>query len=464
MPHSPIAHVRLDRHPEHPDAVTATLTSTGKGADTARALLAGHGFRPLDPATMILARIDHEEPHHANQAATTLRTAGATVEITAGLRDDIDTEWTWADYPMPWLTRNEIREVSNQAQKIHDDIAAGRLVIHRHAHDGHTIVAVGTYPGGQSIHLHGENHLRQTTAVYDTTSAALGEFDDLYTDAVRPGPAPATETEEHAAAVLTATAPAGAHMATTTPSAEPAPQADTVAVHAARPGEHEALLTEFLEAQGEWEKYRPCDETTVASHESLTLRAEFVHEAGPRDTAWTIAAYESPVGERIWHATVSAATPVEIMRTFLGSLASENAWGPGPDSKITEKTLAEATRPLAHDGWQQKTDGRCMTWTAPVSEKTGLRFDAFADQRDNSTLPAWTLWGGNTADHPTWTIHLSSHTPPALLQDLTFELALGEATRQLRDPVPPRVMSLTTGPPVQHRTAAPASPTPVRKR
>ncbi|MFI1013126.1 DUF317 domain-containing protein [Streptomyces sp. NPDC020965] len=439
MPRTPIARVRLDQHPDHPGAVTAALAGTSEGTDTARALLAGHGFRPLDPVTMVLARIDHEEPHHAQQAATALRSAGAAVEITPGLQDDIDTEWTWADYPMPWLTRDEIREVSQEAQKIHDDIAAGRLIIHRHAHDGHTMVAVGTYPGGQSVHLHGENHLRQTTLAYGTTGEALNEFDDLYTDAVRPGPAPATETEQGAAAALAGTSAVGARAPSETAPAEPAPpRTETVPVYAADPGDHEALLREFLETQGEWEKYRPWDETTVASHESLTLRAEFVHETGPRDTAWTVAAYESPVGERIWHATATSTTPVEIMRTLLDSIASENAWGRGPDTRITEKTLAEATRPLADDGWPQKADGHYMMWTAPTSEPAGLRFDAFAAQRPSGILPTWTLWGGNTADQPTWAIHLSTHAPAPLLQDLTFDLSHGEGIRSLPVSAPAR--------------------------
>ncbi|MFD3653445.1 hypothetical protein [Streptomyces sp. NPDC058620] len=56
---------------------------------------------------------------------------------------------------MPWCSREEIREVFNDAQKIYDDIRHGRLIIH--AHDGWTTVAVGTYLNGPNIHLHGEN-------------------------------------------------------------------------------------------------------------------------------------------------------------------------------------------------------------------------------------------------------------------------------------------------------------------
>jgi hypothetical protein len=39
---------------------------------------------------------------------------------------------------MPWLTRGEIRDVSNEAQQIYDAIRLSRLIIHAHAHDGPT--------------------------------------------------------------------------------------------------------------------------------------------------------------------------------------------------------------------------------------------------------------------------------------------------------------------------------------
>ncbi|WP_367137566.1 MULTISPECIES: hypothetical protein [Streptomyces] len=85
MPHPPPldAHVHLARHREHPDAVTATIT--GPGARTASALLSVHGFRPAHEQTMVLARIDHEGPYYADQAARALRAQGAGVEIGAGL-------------------------------------------------------------------------------------------------------------------------------------------------------------------------------------------------------------------------------------------------------------------------------------------------------------------------------------------------------------------------------------------
>lgn len=194
---SPDAHVHLALHPQHHSAVVATLAGTK--LHTARATLASEGFRPVGDDTMLLVRIDHEEPYYADIAAHLLRDAGIPVDITDQLKEEIDTEWIWADHPMTWLDRNEIRLVSAQAQKVHDDIASGHLTIHQHAHDGHTTVAVGN-----SVHLHGENHLRVVSGTYDTPGEAIADFERQYGDAVRTGPAPATDTEQQAAQALAA--------------------------------------------------------------------------------------------------------------------------------------------------------------------------------------------------------------------------------------------------------------------
>lgn len=49
---------------------------------------------------------------------------------------------------------------------------------------------------------------------------------------------------------------------------------------------------------------------------------EFVHAADPDVAQWKIAAYESPVGERLWHATATDTVPVAIVRALLESLDS----------------------------------------------------------------------------------------------------------------------------------------------
>ncbi|MFF9753493.1 hypothetical protein [Streptomyces sp. NPDC014344] len=65
-------------------------------------------------------------------------------------------------------------------------------------------------------------------------------------------------------------------------------------------GDHDALLDTFLDGHGEFEKWRTwSDDTTHAIHESQTLRIERVHETLAQETAWTVAAYETPVSDRM---------------------------------------------------------------------------------------------------------------------------------------------------------------------
>ncbi|WP_406186137.1 DUF317 domain-containing protein [Streptomyces sp. NBC_01006] len=441
------AQVSLARHPDHSSAVTATLT--GPDPYLARAtVLSAHGFRWTSDETMTLARIDHDEPHYADQAARALREDGATVEIDPALQEEIDTEWTYGNAPThwQWLTRDEIREATAEAQRIHDDIAAGRLVIHRHAQDGWTTVAVGTYQDGKSVHLHGEDYVRQETMDYDSEPEAVADFHRQYTVAVRPGPAPLTRIERAAAKVLSAPHAETPVPATARTAAPAEPLSKMVPVYAADPGDHEALLNDFLAANGEWEKYRPHDETTIASHESLTLRVEFLHEAAHGDNAWTVAAYESPVGERLWHAAVTPTTPLEITKALLNSLASGNGWGSGTAAAVTKETLAEATRPLAETGWPQTVRARLIEWTAPDAEPAGVSFDTVAATKPNGSTDTWTVWGGNTPHQPTWAVRLSTHTPAALLQDITFELAYGQGHRKRRTSTARTPSRLTTQP------------------
>ncbi|MFF4508963.1 hypothetical protein [Streptomyces sp. NPDC001401] len=135
------AQVFLDVHPAHPTAVVARLT--GSHYRTARALLAAHGFDSLDERTMVLARINREEPCWAEKATHALHAEGITTEITPDLRQAIDQEWIGVNYPASRLSRDEIRECSDQTQKIHDAIHDGRLVIHAHAEDRWDTVSSG---------------------------------------------------------------------------------------------------------------------------------------------------------------------------------------------------------------------------------------------------------------------------------------------------------------------------------
>lgn len=421
------AHVRLDTHPTHPSAVTATLTGTQ--AHIAHVALNADSWETVADNNLVLVRIDHEEPYWAEQTAQQLNAGGITTEITPQLREAIDEEWTWANYPMPWCTRSEIREVSDQAQKIHDDIRHGRLLIHAHAQDAHTTVAVGTYlTDGKSVYLHGENHLRQTANVFDSPAQALTAFEEMHSDTMRPGPAPMTDTEHDTAEARTSLS---------VPTAEPEspvtePETDIA-------GAHEALFTSFIEDNGEWEKYRTwSDDASVANHETLTLRVQFDHEARGRDTAWTVASYESPVGERTWLATATASTPTSMIEILLNSLDTDTAWTERTVTPLAEGTRTTVTAPLTEFGWTQTINGYHINWPAPDG-RTGLRLDvAAASTRVSRTGPAWTVWGGNTPDQPDWTVEFSSHTPAAVLQELTYKLAITHSARPRHPQKAPR--------------------------
>ncbi len=171
------AHVHLDVHSTHAPAVTAVLT--GPQAHVAGTGLEAAGWTTVAENTLVLARIDREKPYWAQDAAKHLIDCGITVDVTPRLQKEMDEEWTWANYPMPWCTRDEIREVSDRAQKLHDDIREGHPLIHAHAPDGDTTVAVGTYLAGsmKSVYLHGENHLRQVAGTLHFPAQALSMRD-----------------------------------------------------------------------------------------------------------------------------------------------------------------------------------------------------------------------------------------------------------------------------------------------
>lgn len=432
------AHVRLDTHPTHPSAVTAVLT--GSQAHVPHVGLEAADWTVVAKNVLVLVRIDHEEAYWAEKAAQHLMADGITVEITPRLREAMDEEWTWASYPMPWCTRSEIREVSNEAQKIYDDIRHGRLLIHAHAEDGHTTVAVGTDIGsGKSVYLHGEDHLRQVADTFDSPAQALVAFEKLHGADMRPGPAPVTDAER-AAAEARGTLPIAAP--------EPArPEPETVPAYAADAGDHDALLDAFLDAHGDWEKWRTwSDDTTHAIHESQTLRIKHVHEAHPRETAWTVAAYETPVSDRVWVLTATGATPAPVLRELLDHLADGDGWDAAVGAPVDEKTVTAATQPLSDAGWKHTVDGRWIRWTSPLGD-AGVQFDAFTAQHPSQNLATWTVWAGPDPDRPAWALTASPSTPSSLLAGLSENLAHGAGARHPRTAGREHRTSLGTTPP-----------------
>jgi hypothetical protein len=417
------AHVLLDVHPTHSSAVTATLTGT-------QARIAHMGLEAADwtvvaDNVLALVRIDSEEPYWAQDAAKHLAAEGITVEITPRLQEAMDEEWTWANYPMPWCTRSEIREVSNEAQKIHDDIRNGQLLIHAHAHDGYTTVAVGTYlhRTGKSVYLHGEDYLRQVADTFDSPAQALLAFEKVHGAEMRPGPAPLTDTERSAAEARTP-------LALTTAKPEPAaPEPETVPVYLADAGDHNALLDAFLDTHGEFERWRTrSDDTTHAIHESQTLRIERVHETPAHETAWTVAAYETPVSDRMWVLSATGATPASLLQDLLIHLADGDGWDTAIGAPVDEKMVTAATQPLTEAGWKHAVNGHGIRWTSPDGD-AGVQFDPLTTQHPQNPA-TWTIWAGPGPDRPRWTITASPHTPSSLLKGLSETLAHQTCTRQ----------------------------------
>nr|WP_119589581.1 DUF317 domain-containing protein [Streptomyces scabiei] len=327
---------------------------------------------------------------------------------------------------MPWCTRSEIREVSNEAQKINDDIRHGQLLIHADAYDGHTTVAVGTYLGrnGKSVYLHGEDHLRQIADAFDSPAGAMVAFEKIHGAEMRPGPAPLKGPERAAAEARTP-------LACTAAKPEPGrPEPETVPAYLADVGDHDDLLDAFLDAHSDWERWRTwSDETTHAIHESQTLRIEHIHEASAHDTAWTVAAYETPVSDRMWVFTATGATPAPVLQKLLDHLAADDGWDTAIGAPVDEKRVTAATQPLSDAGWKHTLDGRWIRWASPAGD-AGVQFDAFTAQHPSQNVDTWTVWAGPGPDRPTWAITASPHTPSSLLSDLSEALAHETGTRQ----------------------------------
>ncbi|MFE6979285.1 DUF317 domain-containing protein [Streptomyces sp. NPDC057682] len=356
--------------------------------------------------------------------AKALAAEGIAVEITPQLQEAIDEEWAWADYPMPWCTRGEVRWVSDQAQKIHDDIQHGRLLIHAHARDGHTTVAVGTYlhQGGKSVYLHGENHLRQVADTFDSLAEAMTAFKRVHASEMRLGPASLTDTERAAIAARS--------VNVTTSEAGPShPGHKTVPVYLADPGDHDALLDRFLDKHGEFQKWRTwSDETTHAIHESQTLRIEHVHEADAHETVWTVAAYETPVSDRMWVLTATGATPAPALQVLLTHLADGEGRDTRIDGPVDEQTATAATRPLTEAGWEHSLTTRGLRRISPDGE-AGVQFDPLTSQHPQNPA-TWTIWAGTDPDQPTWAISASPRTPTSLITGLCDALANETVVRQ----------------------------------
>lgn len=148
------------------------------------------------------------------------------------------------------------------------------------------------------------------------------------------------------------------------------------------------------------------------------MRIERIHEPLNGEHGWTVAGYESPVSDRMWHLSLPDTSPEPVVRTLLDSLASGDhdlALG----SPITAKTVAQAIEPLTEAGWENTIDGRCIRWTSPHG---GVQFDTFAAQNPYLN-PTWLIWAGPNPQQATWVVHASAYTPAQVLTELVECLA-----------------------------------------
>ncbi|WP_408055024.1 DUF317 domain-containing protein [Streptomyces davaonensis] len=166
-----------------------------------------------------------------------------------------------------------------------------------------------------------------------------------------------------------------------------------------------------------------------------------------------MAAYETPVSDRMWHLTATASTPAPVLQTLLRHLAEGDGWDTVLDGPVDEKTVTASTKPLTYAGWKHTVDGRWIRWTN-LSGDAGVQFDAFAAQKPDSPLATWTVWAGPSIDQPTWTLTASLRTPSSLLADLTADLVHGTGTRRTNAAPRPRSVQLRPSPPAISPTTA----------
>ncbi len=219
----------------------------------------------------------------------------------------------------------------------------------------------------------------------------------------------------------------------------------SVPVYAADPADHAHALDRFLARHSEWTRHRRWPgEATYALHESLVLRAELHHapDPGPRDEIWTIAAYHSPVGDRLWHATATAGTPKGIITTLLESLVDDNGWANTTWAKSTTAPDRKPTLPLTDYSWKETATDTGAAWTSPDG---GCRL-----QRDQNGT--WEATGGREPRHHSWAVRFTQHTPPEIIQQVVFELAEGQGQLGTpRTPHPPSSCPApAAGPPVSN--------------
>src|SRR5690606_40076438 len=105
-----------------------------------------------------------------------------------------------------------------------------------------------------------------------------------------------------------------------------------------------------------------------------------------RPTAGTVAAYETPVSDRMWHLTASGAPPAPVLQNLLNHLADGDGWDTVIGVPVGERTVTTATQPLTEAGWKHTLTGHGIRWTSPDGQ-AGVRFDPLTAQAPRAQPP-----------------------------------------------------------------------------
>lgn len=140
-----------------------------------------------------------------------------------------------------------------------------------------------------------------------------------------------------------------------------------------------------------------------------------------------MAAYESPVSDRVWVLTATSATPAPVLQILLTHLADGDGWDTRIDGPVDEQTVATVTRPLTEAGWKPSVTDRGIRWTSP-DEEADVHFAPASTHPQNPAT--WNIWVGTGPDRPTWAITASARTPGPLVAGLCDALAHETVARQ----------------------------------
>ncbi|MEU0004598.1 DUF317 domain-containing protein [Streptomyces sp. NPDC006314] len=158
-------------------------------------------------------------------------------------------------------------------------------------------------------------------------------------------------------------------------------------------------------------------------------RRQRVHETSAHETAWTVAAYETPVSDRMWVLTATGATPAPVLEELLVHLAGGDGWDTPIGAPVDEKMVTAATQPLSNARWKHTVEGGGGSSGHPPR---GRRCPVSTPSPHNARTRTWPPGPSGPAPVRTGPLAItaSPHTPSSLLADLSHALAHEAGTRQ----------------------------------